>query len=173
MRFAPILLLLATPLASCVATPSARPEAALFDPAADAQAAYAAARARSVESGRPLLAVLGANWCHDSRALAGWLETPRFRQLVAADFELVFVDVDHPQAGEGRNLEIPRQFGIDGLQSTPALLVIAPDGTLLNRASATGWGNAASRSGDAIYAEIARYARVHERDRTGVIENTP
>ena len=135
-----------------------RPEASLFDPATDAGAQYAAARDRSSASGRPLLAVLGGNWCHDSRALAGWLETPRFRQLVADSFELVYVDVGHPQSGAGRNVDIARAFGINGLSSTPALLIVAPDGTLLNRDSATKWGNAASRSEDAIYADLARHA---------------
>jgi thiol-disulfide isomerase/thioredoxin len=134
------------------------PEAQAYDAAADAGAQLAAARDRSRLSGKPLLLVLGANWCHDSRALAGWLETPRLRDLVAANFELLFVDVGRPQTGEGRNLEIARRFGIANLSSTPALLVIMPDGTVLNRATATAWRNAAHRSGRAIYREIARFA---------------
>lgn len=158
MRFAGALLISALGLASCATTSAPHPEASLFDPAVDASAQYAAARDRSAASGKPLLAVLGGNWCHDSRALAGWLETPRFRQLVADSFELVYVDVGHPQTGAGRNLEIARGFGIDALSSTPALLIVAPDGTLLNRDSATRWGNAASRSEDAIYADLARHA---------------
>ncbi len=158
MRLVAALLLLAAPLASCATTQAAHPEAALYNPSSDARAALATARDLSAASGKPVIAVLGANWCHDSRALAGWLETPRFKQLFADSFELVFVDVGNPQTGEGRNLEIARDFGIVDLVSTPALLVIAPDGTLLNRDSATSWRNAASRSGDAIYAALARYA---------------
>ncbi|ANY19688.1 hypothetical protein A6F68_01170 [Tsuneonella dongtanensis] len=146
-------------LGACSTTGGTHPEASLFDPAIDASQSFAAARERSAVSGKPLLAVLGANWCHDSRALAGWLETPRFRQLVADSFELIFIDVGHPQTGDGRNLEIARGFGIDGLASTPALLIVAPDGTLLNPDSATRWGNAGSRSEDAIFAELARHAR--------------
>jgi thiol-disulfide isomerase/thioredoxin len=152
------LLALALALGGCATAPVAHPEASLFDATADASAAFAAARERSQSTGRPLIAVLGANWCHDSRALAGWLETPRFRQLVADHFELVFVDVGHPQTGEGRNRQIAQSFGIAEMKSTPALLVIAPDGTLLNRTSATKWGNAASRSERAIYAELASFA---------------
>ena len=155
----PALLALALALGGCATTPVAHPEASLYNPAIDASAAFAGARERSQASGRPLLAVLGANWCHDSRALAGWLETPRFRQLVADNFELVFVDVGHPQTGEGRNQQIPQSFGIAEMKSTPALLVIAPDGALLNRETATKWGNAASRSEDAIYAELASFAQ--------------
>ncbi len=160
MRLAVLAVLLAAPLAACTSVPAAQhPMAALYDPSTNAQADFAKARERSAASGRPLLAVLGANWCHDSQALAGWLDTPRFRDLVAENFELVFIDVGRPQAREGRNLDIARGFGIDDLASTPALLIVAPDGTLLNRDSATGWGNAASRSENAIYREIARYAQ--------------
>ena len=150
---------IALALGGCATTPIGQhPKSAIYDPAADAAAQFAAARMRSAASGKPLLLVLGANWCHDSRALAGWLETPRFRALVADSFELLFVDVGHPQTGEGRNLDIARQFGIAEIKSTPALLVIAPDGRVLNADSATKWGNAASRSEEAIYAEIAGYA---------------
>ena len=149
---------LALAVGGCAATGGAHPEASLYDPSTDAAKAFADARTRSAASGKPLIAVLGANWCHDSRALAGWFETPRFRQLVSEWFELVFVDVGRPQTGAGRNMAIPAGFGFDTLASTPALLVIAPDGTLLNRESATKWGNAASRSGDAIYAELAAFA---------------
>ena len=152
------LIALALVLGGCATTPVTHPEASVYDPAVDADAAFAAARTRSEASGRSIIAVLGANWCHDSRALAGWLETPRFRQLVADNFELVFVDVGHPQTGAGRNLDIARRFGIAELKSTPALLVIGPDGVLLNPTAATKWGNAASRSEDAIYAELAGFA---------------
>ena len=76
---------LASALCGCAASGGRNhPEAALYDPAVDAAKAFADARARSAASGKPLLAVLGANWCHDSRALAGWLETPRFAALTAA-----------------------------------------------------------------------------------------
>ncbi|WP_234024892.1 thioredoxin family protein [Tsuneonella amylolytica] len=164
MRIAvPLLLALsALPIAGCAtagtAPATARPDAKLFDPAADAGAQVAAARERSTVSGKPLLLVLGANWCHDSTALAGWLETPRFRQLVADGFELVFVDVGSPQTGEARNQNIARRFGIDRMKSTPALVVVSPQGQVLNARTATTWGNAASRSEDAIYREIASYA---------------
>lgn len=151
-------LALALSLGGCAVAGGAHPEASLYDTSADATKAFADARARSTASGKPLLAVLGANWCHDSRALAGWLETPRFRNLVANGFEIVFVDVGRPQSGEGRNMAVPAAFGFATLASTPALLIVAPDGTLLNRETATTWGNAASRSEDAIYAYLARFA---------------
>lgn len=155
-------------LASCAAStppPAApasveadHPEATPYDPSIDAGAAVDAALVRAAERDTRVLLVLGGNWCHDSRALAGWLETPRFAALVADRYELVYVNVGLPQTGDGFNLDIARRFGIDALPGTPNLFVIDSDGTLLNPDSVTTWRNAASRSGEAIYAELEALA---------------
>lgn len=114
-----------------------------------------AALARAGQRDTRVLLVMGANWCHDSRALAGWLETQRFAELVEANYELVFVNVGMPQTGDGHNLDIAQRFGLATLPGTPNLLVIDADGNLLNADSATSWRNAASRSEDVIYAELS------------------
>ena len=113
------------------------------------------ALARAGQRDTRVLLVMGANWCHDSRALAGWLETQRFAELVEANYELVFVNVGMPQTGDGHNLDIAQRFGLETLPGTPNLLVIDADGNLLNADSATSWRNAASRSEDVIYAELS------------------
>lgn len=148
-------------LAACATMSAAppHPEARAFAERADAMAEVERALARSAVSGKRLLLVLGANWCHDSRALAGWLETPRFAALVAAHYEVVFVDVGSPQTGEGRNLDIARRFGLAEMTGTPALLVLTPEGRAVNLATAASWRNAAGRSEDAIYAELAALAQ--------------
>ena len=133
------------------------PEARSYDARIDATSAVDAALARANERGTRVLLVMGANWCHDSRALAGLLETPRFSALIDEHFELVLVNVGMPQTEDGHNLNIARRFGIDALPGTPNLLVIDADGTLLNADSATSWRNAASRDADAIYAEVAGF----------------
>ncbi|WP_066531453.1 thioredoxin family protein [Erythrobacter sp. CCH5-A1] len=154
--------LLALTLVSCASAPQTaaalHPEARVYAEKADAMADVEGALARSAVSGKRVLLVLGANWCHDSRALAGWLETPRFAALVAARYELVFVDVGMPQTGEGRNLDIAARFGLADMKNTPALLVLTPDGRAVNLESARSWRDAASRSEDAIYAELAALA---------------
>lgn len=133
------------------------PEAASYDASADAAKQLDDALARAQASGRKVLLVMGANWCHDSRALAGWLATPRFQQLVAEKYELLFVDVGSPQTDEGRNLDLAERYGIV-IKSTPTVLVLSPTGELLNRKAATKWGNASSRSEDEIYDELAEAA---------------
>ncbi len=155
---------LALALAACagVADPTtaaqAHPEARAYSADADAASDVDAALTRASASGKRVLLVLGANWCHDSRALAGWLETPRFAALVVERYEVVFVDVGMPQTGEGRNLELARRFGLTDLPGTPALLVLTPDGRAVNLDTARDWRNAASRSEDAIFAELAALA---------------
>lgn len=158
----PLLGALALSLAACATVPPApaHPEARLYAPEADAASNVDTALARAASSGKRVLLVMGGNWCHDSRALAGWLETPRFTALTAERYEVVYVDVGVPQTGEGRNLDIAQRFGLDEFPGTPALLVLTAEGTLLNRDTAASWRNAASRSEDAIYAELAALAEV-------------
>jgi thiol-disulfide isomerase/thioredoxin len=152
---------LALALGACAATPApktaaapAHPEARVYDVKPDAMGEVDAALARAATNGKRVLLVMGANWCHDSRALAGWLETPRFTALVAERYELVFVNVGMPQSGDGHNLDIARRFGLTEFPGTPAVLVLSGDGKLVNPDTAASWRNAASRSEDAIYNEL-------------------
>ncbi|WP_370177695.1 thioredoxin family protein [Alteriqipengyuania sp.] len=163
-RAAALALLVAAPvLGSPVAaeTSAAHPEARPFDESVS-DALYAQELEQAIaqlEPGRRVLAVFGANWCHDSRALAGWLTSPGFEPLLDAHFEVVFIDVGEPQEGDGRNLDLAARFGVTGIEGTPNLLVIDSKGTLVNTPeSAKGWRNAASRSEEAVYAIIASYA---------------
>ena len=134
------------------------PEAASYVVSEDAEGDVDDALARAAERDTRVLLVMGANWCHDSRALAGWLETERLARLVSEKYELVFVNIGMPQRGDGHNLGIARRFGLDDLPGTPNVLVLTSDGELVNGDTATTWRNAASRSGDAIYDELASLA---------------
>jgi len=134
------------------------PEASPYAVSEDAMADVDAALSRASVNDKRVLLVMGGNWCHDSRALAGWLETPRFAALVAAHYELVFVNVGMPQTGDGHNLAVAQRFGVDELPGTPNLLVLTAEGELVNADTATTWRNAASRSADAIFAELAKLA---------------
>ncbi len=134
------------------------PEARSFAVSDNAMADVDAALASAAVSDKRVLLVMGANWCHDSRALAGWLETERFATLIDSKYELVFVNVGMPQSGDGHNLAIAQRFGLEELPGTPNLLVLTADGELVNADTATTWRNSASREEDAIYDELAMLA---------------
>jgi hypothetical protein len=156
------LLLLAAAVSVSAAGGAENPEASPYGemPEIAATARLMAARTQAMVDGKRLIAIFGANWCHDSRALAGWLETARFKSLTDRHFVVVFIDAGRPQEGEGRNLDLAAGFGVRDIEGTPNLLVIDPaSGKLLNSPkSAKSWRNAASRSGDAIYDELAGFA---------------
>ncbi len=155
---------LALALAACAggsepqAAAPAQPEAKSFAVTPDAMGDVDAALARASANGKRVLLVMGANWCHDSRALAGWLETPRFAALTAERYEVVFVNVGMPQTGDGHNLDVAQRFGLANVPGTPALLVLTAKGQLVNADTAQSWRDAASRSEDAIFAELTALA---------------
>ena len=134
------------------------PEATAYIVSDDAMGDVDAALERASESGKRVMLVMGANWCHDSRALAGWLESERFAGLIGREYELVYVNIGMPQRGDGHNLGIARRFGLADLPGTPNLLVLTADGELVNAETATTWRNAASREEDAIFAELEALA---------------
>jgi len=122
----------------------------------DAELKLALATARSM--GKRVIIVMGANWCHDSRALAGWFETPRFAAMLSKKYEIVYVDAGKPQRrGEAHNQHIIKSFGGKKQKNTPYVMIVSPDGKLLNRKDAKSWRNAASRSEEEIYGFFASF----------------
>lgn len=100
-----------------------------FDETANADAAVDAAIARAKASHKRVLIDLGGNWCADCRILSGLMELPEMRSFLAAHYEIVDVDVGR----FNRNLQIPARYGItQKLEGVPAILVVTPDGRLVN-----------------------------------------
>ncbi|WP_373476824.1 thioredoxin family protein [Sphingorhabdus sp.] len=160
------LLLAAAPLSgapmpgqpSAITERNANPETLAFFAERNAQADVDRALADAQKSGTTVLVILGANWCHDSVGLAGWLDTPRFMDMMRDRFSIVYVDVGTPQIGKGRNLDIARRFGIKKVKNTPLVMAISADGILLNsKKDAIGWRNAASRNEEDIYRYFATF----------------
>ena len=151
-RLAPALLLaLATPGAAALAAPAEAEQVAFYPAAADARADLDAALADAARSGRFAVVVFGADWCHDSVALAQVLTGPAFRDEFGARFAVTFIDVGVPQTGNGRNLDLIARYGVKRMRGTPALFVIGPDGRPRNsRRDAESWRNADSRGEAAI-----------------------
>lgn len=146
-------LLIALPLSASarVAAVAGHPEARPFRSPDRAARELAAAQARAKVNGHRVLVVFGANWCHDSRALAGWFGTPRFAAMLAERYEIVWVNVGR----KDRNLDLARSLGLDGIAGTPTVLILSPEGRPQNLADAPTWRNAASRTEDAVFTYFA------------------
>jgi thioredoxin-related protein len=139
--------------APTIAADFPHPEAALYDPARSGQADVDAALARAATARKRVIIVMGANWCHDSKALAGWFDTERFKAMLTPKFELVYVDVGH----KDRNIDIARRFGIAKIKGTPTVLIVSGAGKLLNKKDAPTWRNAASRSETDVFTYFNDY----------------
>lgn len=142
------------------AAETAQPARAAFYPAEDDAANVLDAALASAKAERKLaVVVFGADWCHDSRALARVLTSDAFKTEFGAQFAVTFIDVGTPQRGQGRNLDLAKRFGIKRLDSTPAMVVITPKGKRLNsKKDAVSWRNADSRPAQAVldwFREIA------------------
>lgn len=113
------------------------------DAAMDLEAALIAAK----DKGKKPLLIMGANWCHDSRALAAHFETPRFVSLIESHYQAVYIDVGQ----KDRNLEIAQRYGYDMIEGTPTVIILSKDESVLNFKTAPTWRNAASRKADDVY----------------------
>jgi thiol-disulfide isomerase/thioredoxin len=117
------------------------PDGRLFRPSVDPLADVQQALSRADDGDRLALVVLGANWCHDSRALASRLHTPPLAELIQEHYELVFVDVGFLDKGRA----VLQQFDVAHFYATPTVLIIDPSNrALVNDEDRHIWGNAYS-----------------------------
>jgi thioredoxin-like negative regulator of GroEL len=149
-------LLALAPSSAVLAEPTSanHPEARPFDESANAMEQVDAALARAGIADKRVIVVMGANWCHDSRGLSGWFAQSRFAAMLEPKYEIVYVDVGQ----KDRNIDIAQRFGIKSIKGTPTVLVLSPRGKLLNRKSAPGWRDAASRSEEDIFSYFDQFS---------------
>ena len=121
------------------------------DASSDVDATLFAARKADKNS----LIVLGANWCHDSRALAGHFAKQRFQTLIDREYELVYVDTGQ----KDRNVDIAQRFGLDSIEGTPTVFIVSPDGEVLNLDSAPTWRHAATMEEDDVHRYFRDFAK--------------
>ncbi len=141
--------------ATTIASAAEHPEARLFDETRDASADVDAALAQGIDESKITLVVMGANWCHDSRALAGWFtQDEDIMGLLDRNFVVTYVDVGQ----KDRNIDIAQRFGIEKIVGTPTMIMVDYDGTVLNKVTAVDWRNSASRSKDDIILELETVA---------------
>jgi thiol:disulfide interchange protein len=126
-----------------------------YDEAANADAQVAAAFARAQKSHKRVLIDLGGNWCVDCLVLANFVRLPEMRHFMEAHYEEVLVDVGR----FNRNLQIPARFGITKrLEGVPALLIVTPDGKLVNGDNIFATADAHSMTPQALADYLAKYA---------------
>jgi thiol:disulfide interchange protein len=114
-----------------------------------------AALDRAKKSHKRVLIDLGANWCVDCVVLANFLKLPEMQRFMTAHYELVSVDVGRFD----RNQQIPARFGITGrLKGVPTLLIVTPDGKLMNGNDVFATADASSMTPQALADYLAKYA---------------
>ena len=97
-----------------------------------------------------LMLVLGADWCHDSIALAQQFQQPPLDEQLNNQFVVQLMDVGYLTAG----VDIAQHYGLPIYWGTPTVMIIDPStGQLLNENDLVTWTNAASHSSD----EYVRY----------------
>ena len=170
MKITPVLLCLG--LATCAAPPDeplaqfkpaghhassdkAHNEPTPYDAAADARSDIAQTLAAAKAENKKALLVFGANWCHDSRALAAHFEKPRFQRLIRENYKLAYVDVGQ----KDRNIDLAQNFGVDDIVGSPTVFITNSNGQVLNLETAPTWRNAASRHEYAIWDYFNGYAQ--------------
>jgi thioredoxin-related protein len=148
----------AVPALASAADPAAaaRPEARPFGNPDAASKDVDAALIAAAATGKHVILVFGANWCHDSRALAGWFATPRFAAMLRDRYEIVWINVGDNLGEKDRNGDLARRFGLGPITKTPTVLIVDGEGKPLNLADAPSWANASTRSEDAIFRYFAK-----------------
>ncbi len=121
------------------------PVAHPYDAPAAAHDAVDAAVRKARQSGRRLLIDFGGNWCPDCRMLAGVMQLAPVQGWITQNFVPVSVNVDHLNA----NMDIAKRYGVV-IKAVPTVLIVTPDGKLLNPDGTLTLGNARTMSSQAV-----------------------
>jgi hypothetical protein len=127
------------------AATAAEPDGNRYLPSDDSMADVVAVMDSARENNKLVLVVMGANWCHDSRALASRLQKEPLNTLVDDHYETVFVDVGFLEKGK----DVITSLGPPVYYATPTVLIVDPvTGRLINEHNRHQWANANSISMD-------------------------
>ncbi|WP_430430649.1 thioredoxin family protein [Oceanicaulis sp.] len=122
---------------------------------ADAASVIDAALAQARDDDKQALILFGADWCHDSRGLAGKLEDDaQLSTLIAEYYVLVRVDVGQRH----RNQDQLQRFGLGESFGTPTLVISDGAGVLQNGLTAHDWRTADSAALSDVAIYLSRYA---------------
>ena len=111
----------------------------LYMPSDDAMADVRIALNAARDNDKLVLVVMGANWCHDSRALASRLYQEPLKTLIDERYETVFVDVGYLDKGK----DVISSIGPPVYYATPTVLILDPvSGQMVNADNRHQWGDA-------------------------------
>ena len=111
----------------------------LFIPSEDSMADLKAGFETAQKNNKLALVVMGANWCHDSRALAARLYKEPLSTVIKAHYEIIFIDVGYLEKGK----DIITSLGIPVYYATPTVMIVDPASRqVLNADNRNQWGNA-------------------------------
>ncbi len=117
----------------------------VFLPSDDALGDLKATLKRARSEHKLALVILGADWCHDSLALAKRLQVEPLKSLINERYATLFVDVSNLTKGR----DVIQSLGVPIYYATPTVLIVDPiSGRLINNGNRNMWGSAASISMD-------------------------
>lgn len=130
-------------------------KAKAYHPAQDPLTEVQQALQRAASKEKLALVVLGANWCHDSRAVADRIDQSPLKELIGQHYELLFVDVGYYEQGRA----VMGHFGEAMYYATPTVLVIDPEtNVIVNNDNRQQWGAAATISMEQSMGYFQTYA---------------
>lgn len=112
---------------------------------------------KAKESGKKLVVVLGAQWCHDSRGLSAKFSTDAMQAVLQEHYETVFVDVGFLEDRQ----EITQRFSQPMYFGTPTVLIVEPHSEkLLNRNNILKWLSADSVELNDYVEDFSKFATI-------------
>jgi len=112
-----------------------------FSPSENATTDVDYTLAQALAEDKLALIIMGANWCHDSRALLKHFGDPDMAVILEQSYQTTLVDVGFLEQGK----EIITRFGMPVIYGTPTVLIVDPQtGKLLNKGTMFQWRDAAT-----------------------------
>ncbi|GII31960.1 thioredoxin family protein [Planotetraspora mira] len=125
-----------------------------YDPARDPAVDLSKALTRAESDGKEVLIDFGADWCPDCKVLDKLFQSEETKPLLQRDYHVVAVDVgefDH-------NLDFAAKYVKLETSGIPALVVLAPDGSVLGDTNDGSFANARTMNSDQVNAFLTHWA---------------
>ena len=106
----------------------AKPDTDLYPPAQEAPSEIKAALARAARDHKRVILVFGGNWCYDCHVLNATFHSKDIAPLVDANYHVVHVNIGDDY---DKNLDLAAKYKVPLKRGVPALVVLAPDGSLV------------------------------------------